>query len=291
MNLLIDASNIMHRSYWIANKDSIDADHNYQIYLFLKSLKGYCDRFKPTNVYCVWDSNLDTTVKCFREELHGDTYKANRDSAASERVYECFDKLKELIESLGCLNIFPYALEGDDVIAFLCEYIDGQKIIISADRDLLQLVNQSTQFFNINKKLIIGVDNFKDEYEVDLADYVQYKCLTGDPADNIPKVLTPAKVKKFFKGDLQLNVEQQKQYDINFLLTSLHRSYDRQPGEYPRMVEQMNNLKKVGNFKQFLALCSTSNMKSIINTSDDWRSTFFASKSLTDIVNLLNKLK
>lgn len=291
MNLLIDASNIMHRSYWIANKDSVDADHNYQIYLFLKSLKGYCDRFKPTSVYCVWDDNLDTATKCFREELHGDTYKANRDPAVRERVYECFDKLKAMITSLGCLNIFPYALEGDDVIAFLCEHLEGRKMIVSADRDLLQLVNQHIQFFNVNKKLVIGVDNFKDEYEVDLIEYVRYKCLTGDPADNIPKVLTPAKVKKFFKGELKLNEEQQKQYDINFLLTSLYKSYERQPGEYHRMVEQLNSLEKKGSFKQFLALCSASNMKSIANTSDDWRSTFFTSKSLTDIVNRLNMPK
>ena len=61
MNLIIDASNIFHRSFWMASKSSTpreDENLSFHAFIFLRSLKSYVDKFAPASVYCVWDKNV-----------------------------------------------------------------------------------------------------------------------------------------------------------------------------------------------------------------------------------------
>ena len=292
MKLIVDASNIIHRSYWIANK-GIEEDHgsNLHAYLFLKSLKSYCDKVKPTDIYCVWDKNLEENAICFRNELAPDTYKANRDEARSKEVYTDFAVIESLVKAVGGYNVFPYKMEGDDVITFLCKYLEGPKTIVSADKDMLQLISDQVSVYNVNKKKIINPANFEAEYEIPLVHFVEYKCLIGDPADNIPRVLTPAKAKKIIDKRSTLTEEQKIHYNLNFKLIDLDSAHAQQPGEWDKMVDQVDSLTKQGSYPQFIKLCREYKMNSIVNYSDDWRQTFFARNSLSNIINLLNRPK
>lgn len=288
MNLLIDASNIIHRSFWMANKNAGDEQNNGSLhaYIFLRSLKSYCDKFKPDEVYCVWDKKLEPKVMGFREAVAADTYKTNRDKENRKNVYAQSDIIEQFIRALGCYNVFPFALEGDDVIAYLTRKIKEPKLIISADRDLLQLINASTSYYDVNKKSIINLSNFEATFGVAFNDFVKYKCLVGDVSDNIAKVMTPAKAKKVINGDLVLTQEQQQQFDFNFKLTDLHNSYDHQPGELEKMDEQFKFLTHTGSFKHFTAMCRQHQMNDVLAKSQDWQQSFFGRKSLHNIVNM-----
>jgi len=288
MNLIIDASNIIHRSFWMANKNAGDEQNNGSLhaYIFLRSLKSYCDKFKPDNVYCVWDKKLEPKVPCFRKVIAAETYKTNRDAEKTKSVYTDFDIIEQFVSALGCFNVYPFALEGDDVIAYLTRKIKEPKLIISADRDLLQLIDATTSYYDVNKKAIINLSNFESTFDIAFNDFVKYKCLIGDAADNIAKVLTPAKAKKVIKGDMQLTEEQQQQFEFNFKLTDLHNSYDHQPGELEKMDEQFQWLKHNGSFKLFQAMCRQHQMNDIIAKDQDWQQTFFGRKSLFNIVNM-----
>lgn len=289
MNLIIDASNIIHRSFWMANKRAGDETNNGSLhaYIFLRSLKSYCDKFKPTEVYCVWDKKLEPKVPNFRKVIAAETYKTNRDSEATAKVYNDFDIIEQFVNALGCYNVYPFAMEGDDVIAYLTRKVSDSKLIISSDRDLLQLINASTSYYDVNKKVVVNPSNFESVYEIPFAEFVQHKCLVGDPADNIARILTPAKAKKVVRGELQLTTEQQEQYELNFKLTDLHNSYDHQPGELEKMDEQFKFLSHNGSFKLFTTMCRQHQMQDILSKEESWQQTFFGRKSLHNIVNLL----
>lgn len=290
MNLIIDASNIYHRSFWMASKMTASDDNeigNFHAYIFLKSLKSYNDKFKPHKIYCVWDKKQQPHVPCFRKVIAADTYKTNRDKDKSKEVYEEYEVVESFINALGCYNVFPFSLEGDDVIAFLCKNLVGKKLIISSDKDLLQLINSEVSFYDVNKKAIIDAINFEQFVDVSLNNYVQYKCLIGDPADNIPRICSPAKAKKVLSNALQLNEQQQQQYSLNYALTDLKDSYSRQQGEMDQMHEYFKQLNASSNFNEFLKLCSKYNMTSIADKKDEWQQGFFSRNKMIDIVNLL----
>lgn len=292
MNLVIDASNIYHRSFWMANKMSTDSPENvanFHAFIFLQSLKSYCDKFKPQKIFCVWDKKQTPDVPCFRHVIAEDTYKATRDKEKTKLVYQEYEIIEAFINSLGCYNVYPFSLEGDDVIAYLCSNLHGMKLIVSSDRDLFQLIGNSVNFYDVNKKVVISESNFKQYGDVELSNYLQYKCLVGDPADNIPRVCTPAKAKKVINKTLELTTEQQKQYNLNYELTDLSNSYSRQPGEFESMQSYFKQLNATSNFNEFIKLCTKYNMSSILAKKEDWQQTFFGRNKLHDIVNLLKR--
>ena len=75
-------------------------------------------------------------------------YKANRNKDGKEGLFECLNQCRELEEN----NNFLFdTFEGDDVIYALCRAIDNdEKIIISADKDFLQVVQEglASKLFN-----------------------------------------------------------------------------------------------------------------------------------------------
>lgn len=293
MNLIIDASNIFHRSFWMANKSSTPRDDgggsSFHAFIFLRSLKSYVDKFKPTNVYCVWDKKQEPSTPCFRKVIASETYKCNRDKEQSKKVYEDYDVVESFINALGCYNVFPFALEADDAIAFLCKNITGKKTIISSDRDLLQLIDESTDYYDVNKKDIINLANFEQIMQINFNNFVQYKCLIGDVADNIAKVVTPAKAKKVIEKTLKLTHEQLDQYLRNYELMDLSNSYSRQPGELQKMQQYFAQLTVVGSFNAFEMLCKKYNMQVILDKKHDWQQSFFARHAMHNIVNLLRR--
>ena len=52
--ILIDGNNLLYRTFWAANYKTDGEDPNRGIYIFLKAVKSYADKFAPwQNIYCV----------------------------------------------------------------------------------------------------------------------------------------------------------------------------------------------------------------------------------------------
>ena len=78
-------------------------------------------------------------------------YKGNRSSDSTPHQHN--EAIKEMLGLLGIKSVFPRELEADDVIAYLCKETEGKKVIISVDRDFIQLVNEDVTLFDpIRKK-------------------------------------------------------------------------------------------------------------------------------------------
>src|SRR5690606_32198931 len=116
----------------------------------------YAKRFNPTTTYVVWDKRISNNTANFRKELSADVgYKDNRDSDKHDALFESMDDVAPILGSLGIRNMFPYSLEGDDVIAWITYNVSDKSTIVSGDGDMWQLVNDNCQVFATHKKAVI----------------------------------------------------------------------------------------------------------------------------------------
>jgi len=143
---------------------------------------------RPTHLAICWDMGAQT----FRNELY-DGYKANR-PAPPEEMLPQFDMAKNLSELIGWQNFGVVGMEADDLIgSMITKWQDEADItVISGDKDLLQLLNPTTQIA-FTKKGYTEYDlythgRFKEEYGIEPIQFAQVKAFMGDTSDGYPGV-------------------------------------------------------------------------------------------------------
>lgn len=135
----------------------------------------------------------------YRKEIFPD-YKGNRrekykDQSQEDKEYmEAF--FNELVACLDLLEskgypVFRYqGVEADDIAAYLVDNMDSYLInhiwLISSDRDWDLLIRDSVSRFSYITRKEQTVENWDNDVSID--QYLSYKCLVGDPGDNIPGI-------------------------------------------------------------------------------------------------------
>ena len=198
--LVIDAMNMLIRSFSLLKAMSPTGHHIGGLVGFLRSL-GYVTRiFDPTRVIVVWDGkggsanrkNIDPNYKANRATsriTHWGLYdtKAEETEALIGQLF----RTKDYLECLPLQQIMMEKLEADDIIAYLAQQADknNKKItIISSDKDFLQMVNKNIEVYAPVKKKIFTNDNIEDELKVIPENYNIVKALLGDNSDGLKGV-------------------------------------------------------------------------------------------------------
>lgn len=138
---------------------------------------------QPTHMAVCWDKGMLT----FRNELY-DGYKANRPKPADELIPQ-FDMAQELSEHLGWMNFGIAGMEADDTIASITHKWkdDARFTIVSGDKDLLQLLDPSTEIAFTKKGFTIydmyNESRFYDEYGISPLLFPDVKAFMGDSSD------------------------------------------------------------------------------------------------------------
>ena len=198
--LVIDAMNMLIRSFSLLKAMSPTGHHIGGLVGFLRSL-GYVTRiFDPTRVIVVWDGkggsanrkNIDPNYKANRATsriTHWGLYdtKAEETEALIGQLF----RTKDYLECLPLQQIMMEKLEADDIIAYLAQQADknNKKItIVSSDKDFLQMVNKNIEVYAPIKKKVFKEDNIKDELKVISENYNIVKALLGDNSDGLKGV-------------------------------------------------------------------------------------------------------
>jgi DNA polymerase-1 len=195
--LIIDAMNLFVRSYCAYPTMS---SHGYQMggcIGFLKTLRRLTDEIGPKMIYVVWEGGGSQKRRALYSE-----YKMNARPEKLNRFYEDDipdsenNKKHQLIALLGMLKHVPVCqlytsdCEGDDVIAYLARgpFRGKNKIIVSSDKDMYQLLDDTTKIYSLHKKNFITIENVVEDFRVQPKNFALAKALCGDPSDNIPGV-------------------------------------------------------------------------------------------------------
>lgn len=206
--LIVDCMNLFLRNFSVNSKFNSQGNHIGGLCGFLRSLGFMINQHEPTRVLLVFDGEGNTVNK---KNIFAD-YKGTR---KLKRItnWTSFDSLEEESESIQTqlLRLIDYLknlpvniavidkLEADDIIAYLAPKF-GHSIIVSADQDFLQLINDKiTVYSPIKKKYYTELDVF-EEFGCWPINFLQKKILLGDSSDNVPKVpkLGPKKLYKIF---------------------------------------------------------------------------------------------
>ena len=187
---LLDGYSLIYRSYFAfmgRHLTSPDGRNTSAVFGFFRTLISFFDTFSPNYFAVVMDSRTPT----FRHERYPE-YKANREKAPRE----LHDQVPVITEILTALGIPIYRVDGyeaDDIMATIAEICRGegrQCRIITGDKDLMQLVDDSVVILKPEKNSYIELDpaGVEEKMGVRPDQIIDYLALTGDQADNIPGV-------------------------------------------------------------------------------------------------------
>lgn len=228
----------------------------------------------------MWDEKPEYQVN--ERKTQFSEYKGNRSSDITP--HQNNDTIKLILRHLGIPSIFPRELEADDVISYICNKSVDQKVIISVDKDFLQLVDAHTTLYDPIRKKEYTVANFEEETGwSNVRDWMTAKCCTGDKSDNVPGIIKfgKTKIKKLIDGEIYLNEEQKGIYDRNFSLFNLKRvmSMDEECSYYQKQLDAPSP----ANWSAFLDECNARDFNAILKKKESWYSLFFLRNKLQSL--------
>ena len=137
----------------------------------------------PTHLAVVFDHS----EKTFRSELYP-AYKAHRPPPPEDLVPQ-FALVREATRAFGVACIELPGYEADDLIAAYSREVreaGGEAVIVSSDKDLMQLVGERVSMFDGMKNLRIGPAEVFEKFGVPPEKVIEVQALCGDPVDNVP---------------------------------------------------------------------------------------------------------
>ncbi|MEN9406461.1 MAG: polymerase, partial [Bacillota bacterium] len=157
------------------------------LYGFAKMIFKLLADEQPTHMLVAFDAGRAV----FRHQEYA-LYKEGRMKTPSE-LSEQIPYIHQLLEVLGICHYQLDQYEADDIIGTLVARTTCPKLIISGDRDLLQLLNKETAMLYISRKGLSQAKkytalSFEEEYSLKPAQLIDLKGLMGDKSDNIPGV-------------------------------------------------------------------------------------------------------
>ena len=190
--VLVDGNNLLFRSYYataysgniMRNKDGFPTNG---VYGFVNMINKIIAEEKPEYMMVAFDIG-----KTFRHEKYAD-YKGGR-NATPEDLKIQFPVAKKILTAMGIKYLECDGYEADDIIGTIsmwCEKDDDyEALIVSSDKDLLQLISDETTVKLLKTKDYIWMDKktFIDTYGFDPIHMIDLKALMGDSSDNIPGV-------------------------------------------------------------------------------------------------------
>jgi len=185
---LVDASLYVFRAWHSMPDEFHDADGwpTNAVHGFARFLLELLERERPQHIAVAFDEALDS---CFRNALYP-AYKANRDPAPPE-LRRQFAWCKALCQALGLRTLAHTDYEADDLIGSAVHRARSQgfrSVIVSADKDLSQLLHAGDEQYDFAKGQRWGADGVKARHGVHAHQIADYLALTGDAVDNIPGV-------------------------------------------------------------------------------------------------------
>lgn len=212
--LIIDGLNTFIRVFSAVPALNDDGMHVGGVIGFLKSVGANIRQFQATRCIVVFDG---TGGSQRRRKLYPE-YKSNRKNKTKMNRFDEFAdlvdeqasmkqqffRLVEYFDTLPLTVISIDNIEADDVIAYVTkqyyENVDNKITIVSTDRDFLQLVDHRIKVWSPVKKKLYTEEKLQEEFGILPKNYLLYRMLSGDTADNINGVAgigLPTLLKRF----------------------------------------------------------------------------------------------
>ena len=182
---LIDGSSYIYRAFYairhLSNSKGLPTNATFGfVQMLLRVLKEH----RPDYLAVIFDSKAPT----FRTEVYKE-YKANR-PAMPESLAPQIPYIKKIIEGYRIALLEREGYEADDLIGTVAKRLEPEVdvVIVTGDKDLLQLVSNRIQVYDSMKEKRFGVEEVIERFGVSPEQVVEVMGLAGDAIDNIPGI-------------------------------------------------------------------------------------------------------
>ena len=186
--LLVDGDNLFKIGFHGVRELFVEGNHIGGVFHFLNTLRKQLVDNEYDKVIVFWDGKQNSKI---RRELYPN-YKLNRKNDMTEEKLESYytqkNRVKQYLEECFVRQVEVEQNESDDLIAFYCQIApDEEKVIFSSDKDLLQLIDESTSLYSpLQKYTYKNGDKVKfGDYYIPHQNILTVKILMGDKSDNI----------------------------------------------------------------------------------------------------------
>lgn len=191
--VIIDGNSLINRAFYgMPALKSLTGKPCGAIFGFVNMMLSVVGSEKPKYLVCVFDAGKHT----FRHDMYAD-YKGTR-GPMPEDLHEQLKTLKVLLKAMNIKTIEQKEIEADDIIGTLTRKFNEEFMLISGDKDLLQLVNDNTTVWltqkGISNVLKVTPEVLKAEFNLEPYQVIELKSIMGDSSDNIPGVAGIGKV-------------------------------------------------------------------------------------------------
>lgn len=190
--MILDGNSIVNRAFYgVRALNAPDGTPTNAIFGFINIFQRLLEEQKPDAV-CV---SFDLKAPTFRHKEY-DGYKAQRKGMPEELAAQ-MPLLKEALDAMGICRYELEGYEADDILgtaAAICEKSGWDCVIVTGDKDSLQLISDRTSVCNVKTRMgqtetiLYTPERFQEEYGFEPQLMVDLKALMGDSSDNIPGV-------------------------------------------------------------------------------------------------------
>lgn len=188
--VIIDGNSLVNRAFYaLPPLTTREGKPINAVYGFMTMFFKIMEQQSPEYISVAFDKKAPT----FRHKEY-DGYKAQRKGMPDELAVQ-MPVLKEVLDCLGIDRSEIEGFEADDIIGTLsryCEEKDIEALIVTGDRDALQLVSDKVKVIYTKKGVsdfeLYDTDKIEDKYGLTPERLIDLKGLMGDKSDNIPGV-------------------------------------------------------------------------------------------------------
>ena len=182
--ILVDGSAYIFRAYYgLPPMNRSDGTPINAVFGFTNMLVKLIEDYSNDRMIVIFDAAREN----FRNKIYPE-YKANRGEAPDDLVPQ-FPLIRECVKSFNIPQLEIEGYEADDLIATyskLAKVDDIETIIVSSDKDLMQLVNKKVTMLDPMKNKKIEINDVVEKFGVKPEKVIFIQALTGDKVDNIP---------------------------------------------------------------------------------------------------------
>ena len=185
--LIVDGNSLANRAFYaLPFLSNHEGNPSGAVFGFANILIKLIQQENPSYILVAFDH----ARKTFRNNIYSE-YKMQRKATPPELISQ-FPVIKEMLKTMNIKTFELGGIEADDIIGTVTKLYKGEKIILSGDRDLLQLIDDET-FVWLTKKGVTELDKVDEKRLLELFNLKPYqiidlKGLMGDSSDNIPGV-------------------------------------------------------------------------------------------------------